>query len=77
MTIEGFLTKDEAVNKVQITRKEPISDESLPIKKTAYRPLKTIEMSVVLIKQHFLRCISLQEEAIRSGHICHRLAIRS
>lgn len=43
MTIEGFLTKDEAVNKVQIT-KEPISDESLPIK-TAYRPLKTIEMS--------------------------------
>ena len=43
MTIEGFLTKDEAVNKVQITR-EPISDESLPIK-TAYRPLKTIEMS--------------------------------
>ena len=43
MTIEGFLTKDEAVNKVQIT-KEPIGDESLPIK-TAYRPLKTIEMS--------------------------------
>ena len=43
MTIEGFLTKDEAVNKVQIT-KEPISDESLPIK-TAYRPLKTIDMS--------------------------------
>ena len=43
MTIEGFLTKDEAVNKVQITR-EPISDESLPIK-TAYRPLKTIDMS--------------------------------
>ena len=43
MTIEGFLTKDEAVNKVQIT-KEPISDESLPVK-TAYRPLKTIEMS--------------------------------
>ena len=40
MTIEGFLTKDEAVNKVQITR-EPIGDESLPIK-TAYRPLKTI-----------------------------------
>ena len=35
MTIEGFLTKDEAVNKVQIT-KEPISDESLPIK-TAYK----------------------------------------
>ena len=32
-----------AVNKVQIT-KEPISDESLPIK-TAYRPLKMIEMS--------------------------------
>lgn len=43
MTIEGFLTKDESANKVQIT-KEPISDESLPVK-TAYRPLKTIEMS--------------------------------
>ena len=40
MTIEGFLTKDEAVNKVQIT-KEPISDESLPIK-TAYRLLRRL-----------------------------------
>ena len=35
--------RDEAVNKVQIT-KEPISDESLPVK-TAYRPLKTIAVS--------------------------------
>lgn len=40
MTIEGYLTKDEALNKVQITP-EPVNDESLPVK-TAYRPLETV-----------------------------------
>ncbi len=43
MTIEGYLTKDEALNKVQITP-EPVNDESLPVK-TAYRPLETVEVT--------------------------------
>lgn len=43
MTIEGYLTKDEALNKVQITP-EPVNDESLPVK-TAYRLLETVEVT--------------------------------
>lgn len=43
MTIDGYLTKDETLNKVQITP-EPVNEESLPVK-TAYRPLEVVEVA--------------------------------
>lgn len=54
ITIEGYLTKDEAANKVRITA-EPVNDDSLPVK-TAYRPVKTVtgEQEATLLEVHLI-----------------------
>ncbi len=49
--IDGFLSKDEATNKVTITTKE--SKDSKPIK-TAYRPLKYLGNDLTLLEIHLI-----------------------